>query len=218
VAKWEKSIFKPCIKEFVLHLSLNFTTNYWAHTNYIYEVRQMKKLMLVLVLLLGVSTVAVAQNDPVADVFTGYSLNWGEWESVSGDEDIGGKMNGWNAAINFNVNNNWAVTFDVSGHYLWGDMNLKYHTFLVGPKYTFGSSEKVRPYVHALYGVNHVNPEKPFTVENNFVQAYGGGVDVRVTDKVSVRAMQLDYLSIRRYKFEKNLRFSSGFVFRVGQK
>ncbi|MDR0311859.1 MAG: porin family protein [Acidobacteriota bacterium] len=181
----------------------------------------MKKLVLVLVLLLGVSTAASAQDVAVADLFAGYSFNRCVSEATECD------LNGWNAALDFNVNNNWAITVDVSGYYgtfddvaPYNGLDVKSHNFLFGPKYTFGSSERVRPYVHALFGINHINPASPATVENNFAQAYGGGVDVRLNDKVFVRAVQVDYLGIRRegFKAEDNIRFSAGFVFRLGQK
>lgn len=183
----------------------------------------MKKFVLVLVLLLGVSTAASAQDVSITDLFAGYSFNRCVNDTTECD------LQGWNAALDFNVNNNWAITVDFSGHYGTYDDEVPYigadvksHNFLFGPKYTFGSSERARPYVHALFGINHVNPEaaSPLTVENNFTQAYGGGVDVKLSDKVFVRAIQVDYLGIRRegYKAENNFRFAAGFVFRLGQK
>jgi len=183
----------------------------------------MKKLVLVLVLLPGLSAAAAAQDVSIADMFVGYSFNRCVNEFTECD------LQGWNVAFDFNANNNWAITADVSGHYGTRDVerpyegtSVKYHNFLVGPKYTFGSSEKVRPYVHALYGLSHISAPAPQTTENNFVQAYGGGVDIRLNDKISIRAAQVDYVGIRRVpnvpRFEANVRFSAGITIRLGQK
>jgi opacity protein-like surface antigen len=177
----------------------------------------MKKLVLVLVLLLGVSTAASAQDVSIADLFAGYSFNHCMGESA----ECG--LNGWNAAVDINLVGNWAATVDISGYYgSFGEeeLDVKHHNFLFGPKYTFSIGERVRPYVHALFGINHINSLSPVTVENNFSHAYGGGVDVRLNDKLLVRAIQVDYLGIRRNGSlaESNMRFSAGFVLRLGQK
>jgi len=180
----------------------------------------MKKLVLVAFLLFGLSTVAMAQDVSVADVFGGYSF-------FRCDRDtIGCDLHGWDAAVDFNFNKNWAVTIDVSALYGTVDSDartdIKYHTVFGGPKYTFGSSERVRPYVHALFGVNHINPEKNYpalTVENNLAIAMGGGVDVKVTDRISIRAAQVDYLMIRRFsEYDNNFRCATGIVFRFGSR
>ena len=180
----------------------------------------MKKLMLVTVLLLGLSSMAVAQDVPAAEVFGGYSFYRCQDTSVDCD------LHGWNAAVDFNFNKNWAVTADVSGQYGWIDnlypyqwADVKHHNFLFGPRYTISAGDNVRPYVHALFGVNHVNPKPLFTVENNFAMAFGGGIDVKVNDRVSVRPVQLDYVGVRRYStIENNIRYSAGIVFKLGSR
>ncbi|MDR1727709.1 MAG: porin family protein [Acidobacteriota bacterium] len=183
----------------------------------------MKKLVLVVVLLLGISSVAMAQDVPVASIFGGYSFY--RCNDIASSCDL----HGWNAAVDFNVNKNWAVTADFDGHYGWLDQtdaqrianewtDVKSHSFLFGPKYTIGSSDKVRPYLHALFGINHVNPDTA-TVENNFAMAYGGGVDIKVNDRLSIRPAQVDYIGVRRFsEFEANVRYSGGIVLTFGSK
>jgi len=64
-----------------------------------------------------------------------------------------------------------------------------------------------------------VFPGASLDVEDNFAFAIGGGVDIIVNEKFSVRAVQLDYLSVRRYaQLEGNLRFSAGIVYKFGEK
>ncbi|MCL2878297.1 MAG: porin family protein [Acidobacteria bacterium] len=183
----------------------------------------MRKLVLFLVLLLGISSAAVAQDVSTADIFAGYSF------FHCADDAAQCNLNGWNAAADLNLNRNWAITVDVSGHYGTydgevsdEDFSVKYHTFMVGPKYTFGNSERLRPYIHALYGMSQISQPEPLNLERYFVQVYGGGLDVRVDDRFSIRAGQFEYFGIRRLpnvpRFESNLRFSAGLIIRFGQK
>jgi len=181
----------------------------------------MKKLMLVLVLLLGVSTAAVAQDVSNVDVFAGYSFI-----RCANNGDIKCNLDGWNVAFDFNLSNKWAITADIGGHYdfVYRDdyeqSRMKYHNYLIGPKYTFGDNEIVRPYIHALYGFNHVTPLPDFAKKVNFVQAYGGGVDVRVNDKIWVRPAQFEWLAIRNHDTVtgSHIRFSAGVILKIGQK
>jgi opacity protein-like surface antigen len=182
----------------------------------------MKKLVLATVLLLGLSAMAMAQDVPMAEVFGGYSFyrcNIGAAATCNYD--------GWNAAVDFNVNKNWGAVMDISGQYgyqtnvngyTWFDQ--KSHNIMFGPRFVM-RHEKVSPFVQVLMGINHVNPEKAFMVQNNFAVAVGGGVDVSVTKRISIRPIQLDYFKTRVVNgngFTNNLRFSSGFVFKFGKR
>lgn len=51
--------------------------------------------------------------------------------------------------------------------------------------------------------------------ENAFSMALGGGVDVKVTDRIAIRAVQLDYQVTRFFEdTQNNLRLGTGIVFR----
>jgi opacity protein-like surface antigen len=171
---------------------------------------------------LGLSAMAMAQDVPMAEVFGGYSFyrcNVGSASTCNYD--------GWNAAVDFNLNKNFGAVVDISGHYgyqnnknnyAWFDQ--KSHNFMFGPRYTF-RTEKVTPFVQVLMGINHINPEKAYAVQNNFAIAVGGGVDVKITNRLSIRPIQLDYLKTRVVAeggFTNNIRFSSGFVFKFGKR
>jgi len=199
----------------------------------------MKKLVLATVLLLGLSAMAMAQDVPMAEVFGGYSFYHCDFSAPSNCN-----FNGWNAAVDFNVNKNWGAVIDVSGFYgymtnvntiapygKWPYFNSKTHNFLFGPRYTF-RTKKVTEFVQVLMGVNHVNPQSVFAVQNNFAIAFGGGIDVKVNDRISIRPVQIDYITARVVSnggfnsnstfstsgFNDNLRFSTGFVFKFGKR
>lgn len=182
----------------------------------------MKKLVLATVLLLGLSAMAMAQDVPLAEVFGGYSFT--HCNINAGTTDC--NFDGWNAAVDFNVNKNWGAVVDLSGYYgfqrnvgpySWFDS--KTHNFLFGPRYTF-RTKKVSPFIQAMIGIQHVNPEAAFMTQNNFAMAFGGGFDVSVTDRISIRPAQLDYFTSRIVSqgFSDNLRFSTGIVFKFGKR
>jgi opacity protein-like surface antigen len=79
--------------------------------------------------------------------------------------------------------------------------------FMGGPVVKFTTSARVAPFAHALFGGAHnrfevasVRDVTGGTVRNtfdvgrtDFALAVGGGVDIRVGERVSVRAIQVDY-------------------------
>lgn len=186
----------------------------------------MKKLGLVVILLLSFSVIAVAQDVPAVEVFGGYSFF-----RCDVDDPASCNLNGWNASVSFNASDNWSGVVDFSGHYGYIDnfspaftwFDVKSHNFLFGPKYTFRSG-KVAPFVQALFGLNHVNPEPDYpislggaTVQNNLAMAFGGGIDYAIGDRVSVRLAQLDYFTVRyQSEYSKDFRFAAGIVFKFG--
>lgn len=184
----------------------------------------MKKLGLVVILLLSFSVIAVAQDVPATEVFGGYSFF-----RCDVDSPASCNLNGWNAGVSFNVSNNWSGVVDISGHYGYIDnfseaftwFDVKSHNFLFGPRYTFRTG-KIAPFAQALFGINHVNPESDYpnaTVMNNLAIAVGGGFDYSISDRISVRPAQLDYVTTRyQSEFSKDFRYSAGIVFKFGKR
>jgi opacity protein-like surface antigen len=172
-----------------------------------------------LVLLLGAS--AMAQDTPKVEVFGGYSylrVNPG-----SGFEGI--NLNGWNASIAGNFNDWFGVVADFSGHYgspniLGINVDTNTHTFVFGPRFSYRKNERVTPFAHALFGGNRTEGSA-FGVslsETGFAMALGGGVDVKVNDKVAIRIAQADYVLTRLGNDNQHhFRYSAGVVFRFGK-
>jgi opacity protein-like surface antigen len=105
---------------------------------------------------------------------------------------------------------------------------IKYKDLSVmgGPRFAF-RSEKVTPFVHALFGMDRgkVSYELTGTTaesgdigdSNGIGIAVGGGFDVNLGDTVAVRLGQVDYyLTRHNEEFLKNVTFSGGIVFRFG--
>jgi len=153
------------------------------------------------VVAVGIAPVA-AQNPeaPKAELFVGYSALFFEVSN-------GNAAHGYHVAGTGNVNSWLGLTGEVSGHINGGYV---LHYALGGPRFTLrSSSSRIEPFAHALAGGIVASGE------GRFAMAFGGGVDVRVTDRIAIRAVQADYAPIvTSGTVVNNVRVSSGVVFR----
>jgi opacity protein-like surface antigen len=111
-------------------------------------------------------------------------------------------------------------------------MNM--YTYLFGPQMSFAiPNSNARVYGEALFGGAHsstyTNLFKAASItgtsasNNTFAMAFGGGVDLGITNHVAFRLAQLDYLRTRyqsqslAISSQNNVRFESGVVFVWGQ-
>lgn len=88
-----------------------------------------------------------------------------------------------------------------------GEVDTRVFNYLGGPTVRFPNQTNVTPFLRALFGVANTRYEveqrstvATGTVTNSFntsstdfAMALGGGLDIRVGERVSVRALQLDY-------------------------
>jgi opacity protein-like surface antigen len=111
------------------------------------------------------------------------------------------------------------------------DADSSLYNFLGGIQVKDNSSEaRFKPFGHILAGAGHgrVKVENltcdagvnctgfgGTTSETGFAAAFGGGVDIKLSDRIDLRAIQVDYNPIR---FDSgtthNVRFGIGFVFK----
>jgi hypothetical protein len=150
-----------------------------------------------------------------------YNLN--RYFGVKGD--ISGTYNSTRFSGNFDVGGSpAAVSFDT-------DNSL--YNFLGGVQVKDNSREgRFKPFAHALVGAGHartkvsdfqctpgnlcaavVIPDERFS-ETGFAGAFGGGLDIRVSDRFQIRAFQVDYNPVRiDGSTQHNARFGAGIVF-----
>ena len=116
-----------------------------------------------------------------------------------------------------------------AGKTLLGTTTFQY---LFGPRFNWRTS-RFTPYVQSLFGgerlsngfnVNSATP-RLLTAQNNFAAAFGGGVDVSVSNRFIVKPIQLEYLMTQASTgagnlnfVQNNLRYSAGVAFRFGAK
>jgi opacity protein-like surface antigen len=185
---------------------------------------------------------------PRVDVFGGYGLlrpnlpgnlipgdAAGSAVAKEAGEFALGNIIGWGADVTVNINRFFGVTANFGGFYknfsaeyqdISADLHGSLHTFLFGPTFTY-RTEKVSPYVRALFGLGRVSANGSVNVnneryqseysENGFAAAVGGGIDFNVNDQLSVRAIAVDYFPYRHANGEvftfNNIRWGSGLVF-----
>jgi opacity protein-like surface antigen len=196
-------------------------------------------------------------------VFAGYSLfhaGVGILNGTNFDVDLGiypktlvpqTNFGGWNVEVQHNFGRWVGAVADFSGFSgkpftglqgVGGVPSETSYSILAGPVISYRAKKNIVPYIHALFGWNHVNLDSgPLTgtpipassagaTYTDFAMAFGGGVDYKVTRRVAVRIGQLDWFrtTIDLNSFygdafgtglfagfaakERNIRFSTGIV------
>jgi opacity protein-like surface antigen len=158
----------------------------------------------------------MAQDIPKAEVFGGYT-----W--------AGGNFHGWNSSVTGNVTKRFGIVADFSGQYgneFEGSILVKEdaHSFLFGPRFSF-RGKRLTPFVYALLGVTRfhqsatVSGQKFSASDSGFSSALGVGLDVRVNDRVAIRAFQIDYFRPNFFGEAHNRgRLAFGVVLHLGKK
>lgn len=197
------------------------------------------------------STAAQSNDHPRVEGFAGYSVMRTNYKIerpepfmpviVAFSPDEARTLNGFNASATVYLIKGFGLTGDFSAHFktnstpdpLGGDIKTKIRIFNVlgGPQYKFRNNSRVTPFARALAGiaVTSAKLEVPSlnssgtSSSTDFALAIGGGLDVRVNNRLDVRVFQGDYNPVflsRRNElgFGKrradNVRFSFGVVFK----
>jgi hypothetical protein len=175
-------------------------------------------LMSAIVLVVLCGTALAQDNAPKTEIFGGYS-----YMRTAGSSNV----SGLNVASTFNLNKWFGITGDLAGHYQRQPASSNTYTFLAGPQIA-GRAGKIKGFAHVLLGGAHVGNQFLLVGggvqggHNCFVTTFGGGVDVSVSEKISVRAFQADYENIRvknsltfQNEGTNNFRLSFGIVLKV---
>ena len=147
---------------------------------------------------------------PRAEIFGGYS-----YARTNG----GLNLNGWEASVSGNLSSYLGIVGDISGHYSSEyEANAHFYTFLGGPRF-FYRGKRATAFGHAMFGVTHLGAGVDilgFSLglsDTVFAMAFGGGLDLNVSKRLAVRAIQVDYLPIRwEGETFNNVRASAGLV------
>lgn len=190
------------------------------------------------------ATLAKAQDVPKVELFGGYSFL-----HASPARTDGFVSNGWDASLVGNLNHWFGIETNFSDHYGTSAQNIAglvpfpaeapipYATgfsFLFGPHFSYRTTSRITPFAHALFGGTRgegtnlsievacgpVNiPCAVSRSQTAFSMAFGGGIDWRATQRISIRLIQADY---QRVNFtgnpQNNVSLSAGIVFTFGGK
>ena len=172
----------------------------------------MKKIFLSTLLVATFATFSFAQSTDdykKGEFFVGYSANAIDVRNAS-DEPV--VLHGVNVSGVYNFSKYVGVKGDFSTHH---KQNFSIQNYLGGIQIKNNAREgsRVRPFAHALAGV--VVASEGFRARGGaFSFAVGGGIDIRVNKKVSVRAIQVDYNPyIADGSYSNNVRIGMGIVF-----
>lgn len=157
-----------------------------------------------------------AQNTPALEVFGGYT------HLVGGLNDSSFNLNGFEGSVTENLNKWFGGTLDIStGFGTEAGYKVNSQSIAYGPVFAYRKNPRLVPFAHGQLGAvrgsaEYLGISKP---EYRFGMLGGGGIDVKLDDRVSLRLIQVDYLlthfSMMR---QDNVRISAGFVFRFGHK
>jgi hypothetical protein len=192
----------------------------------------------------------LAQDVPQVEVFAGYSYLRAHDSTSNGLNQDGWDVSAsFNFARNFGVVADFSNHYGTK-HNIFSPIGTvgKGAAFLFGPQYTFRRGARPSPFVHALFGGIQANKLVPPTLvlvpgggslvvpgtgcttpicyESviSFAMALGGGLDVRVTDRIWIRAFQADYFRANLKNpngssaAQNDSRLSAGIVFRFGKR
>ncbi len=191
----------------------------------------MTRLILSSVLVCLTATPVFGQGDsPKYELAIGYSYRGTRNPTVSlfGNVFSPGweSANGWALSFTRNLHKNIGVTADLAGQYgnrlgpfLYslgpGSSTLEIHSFsshqfLFGPRFFFRAG-RVTEYAHTLVGFARTDGGIGTT---NFAMGFGGGVQIRLSKRWSVRALQADFIPEKRSDhWQHHVRLQSGIVF-----
>ncbi len=170
----------------------------------------MRKFVSMIFLLGLVSLAAAAQDFPKAEVFGGYQYT---------RFDGGVNANGWNGAATANFKSWLGVTGDFSGAYdTVSGVSLRNYTYTFGPTISMRAAGNFTPFAHALFGGFHSSASSGgvSVSDSGFASFLGGGVDFKLSQRLALRAAQVDWLLVHANGTtdKNNVRISTGLVFK----
>jgi hypothetical protein len=113
-----------------------------------------------------------------------------------GQRDLGGAQ-GWMDAGLY-----WPVGVEAEARRLRQNQDLNTHadTYLIGPRYVF-RPRALKPYVKVLAGLGEFNFPYNYAHGSYFVVAGGGGVDLRIRDRIYFRVLDVEYQKWPQFTF-----------------
>jgi outer membrane immunogenic protein len=140
-------------------------------------------------------------------------------------------LNGGSAEANANFPHGMGVVSELAGHHgsnVNSTLNsLSLVSYLFGPRYTFRNRTRVAPFgqflVGGVHGFDALFPAPGAYIANPdaFAFAAGGGLNLNLTNRIGLRAVQADYFQTHLpndgNNRENHLRLSAGVVFLIGK-
>ena len=172
-------------------------------------------------------------DDPKNEFFVGYSYHSADINTLTINPHRTGQ-NGVNLAYKRNLNEHVGLKLDASAHFKRDSQQLTggqftskrdQYYFLGGVEFKAPGDSRVTPFAQALVGASLFRgfttttsvAGNVFTFDDatSFAMALGGGLDVRVNDRLAIRLVQADYApTFFGSGRQDNFRLSVGVVFK----
>jgi hypothetical protein len=145
----------------------------------------MKRMLLIVSMLFWAGT-AGAQELQRVELFGGFSYSRGQYDV---------NMYGWNGSLAGVVNRWFSIVCDLSGNYASFEYGPGFHMHSVagGPQFSL-RRKTVTPFARFLIGMNRVSEEGS---ETDLSVILGAGLDIAVSKRFAIRALQADWMHIR---------------------
>jgi outer membrane immunogenic protein len=184
-----------------------------------------------LLLVLGFAAMAprpaAAQRGDLVDL--GVDYNYVRTNAPAGDCGCFA-MNGGSGWIGINFSHSLGIVGEIAGQHASNTSStgadLTLTSYLAGPRYTWGRAHHFAPFAQALLGGAHASgslaPGSSGLAgsANAFALTAGGGLDVRLTRRIALRAFEADYYLTRFDNgvndHQNNLRVAAGVILRFG--
>lgn len=138
--------------------------------------------------------VASATRSPLAvDVGLMGSLFQPDYEGTGIPAQAPNRLYGWGGYVDVRVTH-W---IQVEGEARWlrfnAFENIREDNYLIGPKVPIHQTRRYKPYAKALFGYGKMNFQYDFAYGHFSDIALGGGVDLPITKKLTLRAIDFEY-------------------------
>lgn len=183
---------------------------------------KISRLLLFVCLMMGSVVTVLAQDNKKNEFYAGYTYLRSDFSTNS---------HGFEASLTRYITKNFGFTAEAARLYnrqifrfgpFGSKTSVDLSTYMIGPKYAFHNKTRLTPFAQALFGFYHIknefsggSPAFDFNSSsslNSFASAVGGGLDVRLTNTISVRTVELDYQYLRQLGSSHNTRLTTGIV------
>jgi len=194
--------------------------------------------------LMAQTTAKEKKDFPKSELFVGYSYLRAVPTLADGNRLV--TLNGGTASLAYNFNRYFGLVTDFTGY---ADSELRLsgpgasptriagsggsaYTFLFGPRLSYRAHDRFTPFVQVLGGGAYATAVTlnnctvactPLPEQGSFAMTAGGGLDIKLTKHVALRAVQAEYLMTRFADVstsvrgtQNDMRLSAGIVFRFG--
>jgi hypothetical protein len=174
----------------------------------------------IITIALALSSTALAEDETTTPKYeVGVNYSWLHVNSANYDYQRTG--NGGSGYFEYNLNRTVGLVADFGG-YANTRINDRLLTYMFGPRFNWRHS-RLTPYAQFLFGGAYVWSGPSYNqTQNAFATAAGGGLDYRLTERIAIKPIQVEYVmtqidSASGFGSHQNdIRYSAGVVLRLG--